>query len=92
LRAPGLWEECRTATRGCVQNKRELGEALIAMTEPFRAIRATLGAGAHERAEAILRDGAARARVIARQTIEEVKQLIGLGKTSSKFEAGSSKG
>ncbi|MBI3324692.1 MAG: tryptophan--tRNA ligase [Candidatus Omnitrophica bacterium] len=78
-RASALWEECRTARRGCVQNKRELGEHLIAATEPFRAIRARLGSRAHEHAEAILREGALRARRVASQTMEEVKQLVGLG-------------
>lgn len=80
-KADALWEECRTSKRGCVQNKRELGEELIRMTEPFRKIRADLGSQAVMRAkvEDILRDGATRARAAAKQTIEEVKQLIGVG-------------
>ena len=77
-RSTALWEECRTSKRGCVQNKRELGEELIAMTEPFRAIRSRLGSGAHDRAEEILRHGASRAREVAGRTMDEVKKVIGL--------------
>ena len=77
-RAAQLWEECRTATRGCVQNKQELAEALIAVTEPFRAIRQRLGGSASKEVESILRAGAKRARAVARQTMSDVKKLIGL--------------
>ena len=78
-RADKLWEECRTAARGCVQNKQELAEALIEMAEPFRASSLRAG-GAVERddVERILQDGARRARAVARQTLAEVRRVIGL--------------
>ena len=73
--APRLWEECRAAKRGCVQNKQELGEFLVRLTEPFRQARARWTA---EDVERILRDGAMRARAIAQATLREVKQAFGL--------------
>jgi len=76
-RAAALWEECRTATRGCVQNKQELAEALIAETEPFRRIRSD-GQASRERIDRILQDGAMRARRVARQTMAEVRRVFGL--------------
>ncbi len=72
-----IWEECRTATRGCVQNKKELAEALIRVTEPFRAIRKESSA-TDRKVERILRDGAERARAVASNTMAEVKRAIGL--------------
>ncbi|PIQ84603.1 MAG: tryptophan--tRNA ligase, partial [Candidatus Omnitrophica bacterium CG11_big_fil_rev_8_21_14_0_20_63_9] len=77
-RAPALWEECRTATRGCVQNKQELAEVLVQLTEPFRAARAK-PTHSRERVEALLQEGAARARAVAQQTIADVKRAFGMG-------------
>lgn len=77
-----LWEECRTAQRGCVQNKQELAELVVQMTEPFRAARRKLaGAGPnrYDDVERVLAAGAEKARVVARQTIQEVKDAFGLG-------------
>ena len=72
-----LWEECRTAKRGCVQNKRELAEQLVQETEPFRAMRKRY-AGQTGEIERILRDGAAKARTIARETLADVKRAFGI--------------
>jgi len=74
-RADALWEECRTSTRGCAQNKRELAETLVQLTEPFRAIRARAAA---PDVEAILRKGAERARAVAHETMAKVRRVIGL--------------
>jgi len=78
-----VWDECATSKRGCAQNKRELAEVLVEMTEPFRAARQRLesqGAGhRYDAVEALLQEGAQRARAVARQTIAEVKQAFGLG-------------
>ena len=74
-----VWEECRTAKRGCVQNKQELAEVLVELTAPFRHARASGGqSGRRQDVERILQDGAQRARAIARETIAEVKQAFGL--------------
>jgi tryptophanyl-tRNA synthetase len=77
------WEECRTAVRGCVQNKQELAEILVKMTEPFRKAR-VLWLGdqpveyRYHAIERILQEGAERARAVASQTMIEVKQAFGL--------------
>ncbi len=70
-----MWEECRTSTRGCAQNKKELGDVVVALTEPFRAARARHTTPELER---ILQDGAQKARAVARQTMAEVKRAVGL--------------
>jgi tryptophanyl-tRNA synthetase len=76
-RAQAVWEECRAAARGCVQNKQELAEVLIKVTEPFRAVRKE--SSPKDRSVArILRDGAERARAVASKTMAEVKRAIGL--------------
>ena len=81
-RAAQVWEECRTSTRGCVQNKQELAEVLIRATEPFRQARVRPGSSLSDEIEPILQQGARRARQIAQQTMAEVKGLIGLTETA----------
>jgi tryptophanyl-tRNA synthetase len=70
-----VWEECRTSRRGCVQNKQELAEVLVQMTEPFRKARTTVS---REQIERILREGAEKARVVAKETLAEVNRAFGL--------------
>jgi tryptophanyl-tRNA synthetase len=82
-RAARVWEECRGATRGCVQNKQELAEVLVELTEPFRAARQRLAkgpasSGKYADIERLLQDGAKKARAVASQTMAEVKAAIGL--------------
>ena len=72
-----VWEECRTSARGCAQNKQELAEQLIALTEPSRTLRERLGRGAEEYVETILQDGARRARTVAAETMRRVREVIG---------------
>ena len=74
-----FWEGCRTATRGCVENKRDLAELLVQVTEPVCAARAGRGPSTAD-IERILQDGAKKARTIAQQTIREVKEAFGLMK------------
>lgn len=74
-RAARVWEECQTSKRGCVQNKQELAEVLIKTTEPFRAARTRVG-----NVDQILRDGAKRARAVAKETMADVKAAFGLTK------------
>jgi tryptophanyl-tRNA synthetase len=61
-----------------VQNKQELAEELITLTEPYRAERERRGPQAHEQVDAILREGAQRARAVAAQTLRQVREAIGL--------------
>ena len=78
-RAATVWEGCRTATRGCAQNKEELAEVLIQLLEPFRQ-----GARRSEdEVERLLADGARRARAVAQETIREVKMRFGLAGTGA---------
>lgn len=72
-----VWEGCRTATRGCTQNKQELGELLVKLTEPFRQARAS-GGHTDERIAQLLAEGARKARAVAQGTLAEVKRAIGL--------------
>lgn len=80
-RAGQIWNECASSKRGCAQNKRELGDVMVALTEPFR--KARQANQSKESLEGILKDGAQRARVVARQTIAEVKEVFGLSAAKS---------
>jgi len=72
-----LSQKCRTAQIGCVECKRVLAEEINAALRPFRERRAQLAEHPQEIRD-LLVDGADRARVIARETIKEVKQKMGL--------------
>ena len=69
--------ECRRAGIGCVDCKKLFSKNLNAHFEPFRERRAALEAEP-DYVKDVLADGAARAQAIARQTIAEVKQAVGL--------------
>jgi tryptophanyl-tRNA synthetase len=69
--------ECRRAGIGCVEDKRKLAESMNAYLAPFRERRAELDKHPDDIWD-ILHDGAKRARTIAEQTMEEVRQAIGL--------------
>ena len=69
--------ECRRAGIGCVDCKKRLAESLNRNLEPFRARRATLAAQP-DLVPSILSDGAARARVIAEKTMQEVRAAVQL--------------
>ena len=70
-------KECRIAEIGCVACKRLLAENINQYFAPFREKRAALAARPDDVWE-ILNDGAKRARVIADQTMVEVRDAIGL--------------
>ena len=76
-RAKRVWDECRSAKRGCVQNKAELAEVLIEATEPIRKKRNLLLQDP-QRISDILEKGRRKAREVAEKTMEEVRALIGL--------------
>ena len=69
--------ECRKAGIGCVDCKKRFAENLNKGLEPFRAKRAELAAKP-ELVPSILEDGARRARVIAEQTMREVREAVQL--------------
>lgn len=69
--------ECRRAGIGCVEDKQLFAKNLNAALIPFRARRAELNKEPDYVLD-VLKDGANRARKIAEQTIEEVREAIGL--------------
>jgi tryptophanyl-tRNA synthetase len=69
--------ECRVAGIGCVDCKKRFAANLNRELEPFRAKRAELESRP-DYVRDVLDDGAKRARVIAQQTMVEVRQAIGL--------------
>ena len=73
--------ECRTAEIGCVECKRLFARNLNKHLEPFRARRAEFEKDPDNIAD-VLNDGQKRASVIAKQTIREVKEAIGLPLTN----------
>ncbi len=70
-------EQCRQAEIGCVEHKEILAQQINATLQPFREKRAVLAAKP-KYVNDVLADGAQRARVIAGETIREVKQRMGL--------------
>lgn len=69
--------ECRRAGIGCVEDKQLFAKNLNAALAPFRARRADLSKDP-DYIHDVLNDGAKRARVIAKQTIAEVREAVGL--------------
>ena len=70
-------DQCRKAEIGCVEHKKILAEKMNQSLAPFRERRAEL-ATKPQYIKDVLADGAQRARVIARETLGEVKQKMGL--------------
>ena len=70
-------ERCRRADIGCVEHKTILAQQINATLKSFRERRAEL-ASKPKYVTDVLADGAQRARIIARETIKEVKQKMGL--------------
>lgn len=71
--------ECRRAGIGCVDCKKLLAKNMNANLEPFRTRRDELNL-TPDHIWDVLHDGAKRARVIAEQTMVEVRDAIGLAK------------
>ncbi len=72
-----IYDECTTATRGCVDCKRQLSASINGDLEPFRERRREYEARP-DYVHDVLADGAKKARVIAQKTIEEVYKKMGL--------------
>lgn len=69
--------ECRRAGIGCVDCKKRFAESLNKALQPFREKRALLAADP-DFVTGVLHDGAERARAIARQTMDEVREAVQL--------------
>jgi tryptophanyl-tRNA synthetase len=69
------WDLCRKAQIGCHEKKRLLAERIIETYQPFREVRSELSP---EKVMGILDEGSLRARDVARQTMAEVRQAVGL--------------
>ncbi len=69
------WEEDREGLRGCSKNKNECIEAVNEFLRPIRERRAQLDDATIEE---ILKKGADEAREVAQQTMQEVRQAMGL--------------
>jgi tryptophanyl-tRNA synthetase len=67
--------ECRAATLGCVEDKRQLAETLVSYLAPIQEVRARYLKDSRL-VEEILEDGCQRARRVAVQTMEEVRAAM----------------
>jgi tryptophanyl-tRNA synthetase len=76
---PMIDRECRAAGIGCVDCKKILANNLNTYFEPFRQRRAELARNPDDVWD-VLHDGAKRARVIADETLRDVKEAVGLPK------------
>ena len=77
LELDNIAEQCRSAKIGCVDCKMLLAQEINSSLGPFRERRAALASKPRYITD-VLADGAQRARVIARETLGEVKQRMGL--------------
>jgi len=69
------WDLCRKAQIGCGEKKKLLGERMAEVFQPFREARSEL---TPELVTSILDEGSEKARTVARQTIAEVRDAVGL--------------
>ncbi len=67
--------ECQEAKIGCVECKRLMAENLIQVLEPIREKRSYYEAHP-DTVRAIVEDGDQRAKAVARQTMEEVREAV----------------
>lgn len=74
-RVPAIDEACRSGALGCVDCKSELAVALNAWLAPVRARRAAFD---RERVAQIVGDGNEKARVVARETLRDVRRAMKL--------------
>ena len=81
LFAPQLYEEvyeqCKNAEIGCVQDKQRLAECIVEFLKPFQEKRKKF-AQDRNYLDKVLKEGAEKARAVASSTLEEVKKAIGI--------------
>lgn len=70
-------EECRTATRGCMDCKKILAEIINAELDPMRERRA-LYASDRAQVEQLLKEGGEKARAVCQDTLRRVKDMMRL--------------
>lgn len=70
-----VYDWCTGAKKGCVDCKKSLAEIVEEKIKPIRETRERIS---HDRVLEILRKGNARASVVAKKTMEEVKDLLHL--------------
>ncbi|MFN2484825.1 MAG: tryptophan--tRNA ligase [Candidatus Limnocylindria bacterium] len=75
-----IWDGERTARTGCQVTKELLGERIIERFAPMRARRAELAADPTA-VERVLEESAARVRPIAAETMREVRDAMGIGRS-----------
>ncbi len=75
MRVPVIDESCRSGALGCVACKGELAETLNAWLAPVRARRAAFD---RERVARIVAAGSEKARVVARETLRDVRRAMRL--------------
>lgn len=73
--APRVERECKEGTLGCVQDKRDLAQALIQALAPIHAQRRELEQHPEE-VDRILLQGAERARTVARETMNQARAAM----------------
>lgn len=76
-----LHEGCRSARIGCVESKRALADAMLNALRPLQERKREILAKPGY-VEQILGDGAARAKQLAQVTMTEVRERLGLPKTT----------
>jgi tryptophanyl-tRNA synthetase len=74
------WDLCRTAQIGCHDKKKLLAERIIERFRPFRELRAELSP---EHVAGVLDRGSEKARAVARHTMAEVRDAVGLPASTS---------
>jgi tryptophanyl-tRNA synthetase len=72
-------EHCRSGELGCVQNKGDLADRIVEYFRPFRERRAELEA-TEGIVEKVLAEGASRARPVAEETMDAVREVMHLGR------------
>jgi tryptophanyl-tRNA synthetase len=75
--APQVKEECESGSIGCVQCKGRLAEVINEFFRPMRERRAKL-AQDPDLVTKIIQDGNRKARTVARQTLREVREIMGM--------------
>lgn len=68
---------CRTARIGCAECKKRLVDSIATILEPFQERRAVL-ASRDDYAREVLHEGGKRARKIVRETVEKVRDKMGI--------------